>query len=208
LHSINTGDTLKLLQLSRELLDSGKTPLTLLTSLLSCYRDLLLVANVANCSPLLTSGVSYPKLKAIAKTWSPSSIYQGFEQLSTSEWQLNKSVQPSLWLEVCLLGLIPKSAKNKPRNNQTNQKNSTSVSSSKPIDLKTTIWETVLSKASEKNRVFLSVASLVELTQQKAILAVPPQYFSKFNRNIRKVQKLFLAATGINYQVLIQEGNQ
>jgi DNA polymerase III subunit gamma/tau len=208
LHCISTGETLKLLQLSRELLDSGKTPVTLLTCLLSCYRDLLLVANVPDCSSLLTSGVSYSKLRAIAKTWSQSSIHQGFEQLSTSEWQLNKSVQPSLWLEVCLLGLIPKSPKNKPRNHQTHKRNSTSVSSSKPIDLKNTIWETVLSKASEKNRVFLSVAFLAELTEQKATLAVPSPYLNKFNRNIRKVQKLFLAATGINYQVLIQEVNQ
>ncbi|MGL5135559.1 MAG: DNA polymerase III subunit gamma/tau, partial [Planktothrix sp.] len=60
----------------------------------------------------------------------------------------------------------------------------------------------------EKNRVFLSVAFLAELTEQKAILAVPSPYLNKFNRNIRKVQKLFLTATGINYQVLIQEGNQ
>ncbi|MGL6140330.1 MAG: DNA polymerase III subunit gamma/tau, partial [Planktothrix sp.] len=60
----------------------------------------------------------------------------------------------------------------------------------------------------EKNRVFLSVAFLAELTEQKVTLAVPSPYLNKFNRNIRKVQKLFLAATGINYQVLIQEGNQ
>jgi DNA polymerase-3 subunit gamma/tau len=65
----------------------------------------------------------------------------------------------------------------------------------------------VLSATSEKNRALLCAASLVALTEKKAVLAVPAQYLDKFNRNAAKVQKIFLAATGVRYQVSFEEKN-
>lgn len=71
----------------------------------------------------------------------------------------------------------------------------------------TAIWEKVLSKSSENNRVFLSVASLVELKGTKAVLAVPSEHLDKFNRNAAKVQKMLCGATGVNYKLSIQGRN-
>jgi DNA polymerase-3 subunit gamma/tau len=51
-------------------------------------------------------------------------------------------------------------------------------------------------------------ASLVALTEKKAVLAVPAQYLDKFNRNAAKVQKIFLAATGVRYLVSFEEKNR
>lgn len=214
LQSIRTGNRLKLLQLSRELIDSGKPPKVLLMSLLTCYRDLLLVANVPDSSHLLTSGISHSTLLEIVATWDYDAISVGLEQLRTSEWQLSKSVQSSLWLEVCLLGLVHgttekgNAAKGKieNRNGQSSSRSSQSQKVEHQGQL-TAIWEKVLSKSSENNRVLLSVVSLVELKGRKAVLAVPVKYLDKFNRNAAKVQKMLFVATGVNYQLSIQERN-
>ncbi|MFB2880675.1 DNA polymerase III subunit gamma/tau [Floridanema aerugineum] len=195
LQSIRSGDTLKLLQLSRELIDSGKTAKVLLMSLLACYRDLLLVANVRDSSHLLTSGISHSTLLKIVADWDYRVINAGIEQLRASEWQLSKSVQPSLWLEVCLLGLVQ---------GNDSSKSSQCSKEKQPVQL-TAIWEKVLDKTSENNRVLLEVASLVELKGKKAVLAVPAKYLDRFNRNTAKVQKMLFGVTGVNYQLLIQE---
>ncbi|MFB2895201.1 DNA polymerase III subunit gamma/tau [Aerosakkonemataceae cyanobacterium BLCC-F50] len=195
LESIRTGNTLKLLQLSRELIDSGKTAKVLLMSLLACYRDLLLVANVRDSSHLLTSGISHSTLLKIVADWDYKVINAGIEQLRASEWQLSKSIQPSLWLEVCLLGLVQ--GNNYPKSSQCSREK-------QPVQL-TAIWEKVLDKTSENNRVLLEVASLVELKGKKAVLAVPAKYLDRFNRNTAKVQKMLFGVTGVNYQLLIQE---
>lgn len=213
LKAIRSGDTLKLLQLSRELIDSGKTPKVLLMSLLACYRDLLLVTNVSDSSHLLTSGISHSMLLEIAANWDYAAINAGIEQLRASEWQLSKSVQPSLWLEVCLLGLVQGTTeKGNGTNGKNGHRNGRNCSKSNQIQIEeegqlTAIWEKVLSKSSENNRVFLSVACLVELQGGKAVLAVPSEYLDKFNRNVAKVEKMLFGATGVNYQLSIQGRN-
>ncbi|MCL1475420.1 DNA polymerase III subunit gamma/tau [Argonema antarcticum] len=214
LKAIRSGDTLKLLQLSRELIDSGKTPKVLLMSLLACYRDLLLVTNVSDSSHLLTSGISYSMLLEIAANWVYAAINAGIEQLRASEWQLNKSIQPSLWLEVCLLGLVQGTTEKGNCSNRKieypNGRNSSKSNQSQKVEQQVqlrAIWEKVLAKSSENNRVLLSVASLMELKGGKAVLAVPSEYLDKFNRNTAKVQKMLCGATGVNYQLSIQETN-
>lgn len=214
LKAIRSGDTLKLLQLSRELIDSGKTPKVLLMSLLACYRDLLLVANVSDSSHLLTSGISYSILAEISANWDYSAINAGIEQLRASEWQLSKSVQPSLWLEVCLLGLVQgnteKGNGTNGKNGHRNGHNSSKQSQAQKVEQQgelAAIWEKVLSKSSENNRVFLSVACLVEVKDTRAVLAVPSEHLDKFNRNAAKVEKMLCGATGVNYQLSIQERN-
>ncbi|CBN55050.1 MULTISPECIES: DNA polymerase III subunit gamma/tau [Kamptonema] len=208
LQSAGTGDALKLLQLSRELIDSGKNPKMLLGSLLACYRDLLLVKSVPDCSLMLVSGISHSALLEIADAWDYNAIANGLEQLRTSEWQLSKSAHPTLWLELCLLGLakIPQLKSYATDSAIANPCQSERTSKLRsPRSKEQTIWEKVLLATSENNRALLSAASLVALTEKKAVLAVPTPYLDKFNRNAAKVQKIFLAATGIHYQVSFEE---
>ena len=207
LQSTRTGDALKLLQLSRELIDSGKNPKMLLGSLLACYRDLLLVKSVPDCLLMLVSGISHSALLEIADAWDYNAIANGLEQLRTSEWQLSKSAHPTLWLELCLLGLarIPQLTSHSAIASPCQSEHTSKLRS--PRSSTQTIWEKVLSATSENNRALLSAASLVALTEKKAVLAVPAPYLDKFNRNAAKVQKIFLAATGIHYQVSFEEKN-
>jgi DNA polymerase III subunit gamma/tau len=165
---------------------------------------------------MLVSGISHSALMEIASAWDCNAIAAGLEQLQASEWQLSKSAHPTLWLELCLLGLakVPQlkphvalGALANPRQPDRTQKLPTSSKLRSPRSKERAIWEKVLSATSEKNRALLCAASLVALTEKKAVLAVPAQYLDKFNRNAAKVQKIFLAATGVRYQVLFEEKN-
>lgn len=201
LRAVQASDTLSLLKLSRLLVDSGIAPKAILLSLLACYRDLLVVMAVPNSQQLTTSAISFSKLQAISKTWDLRSVEDGFEQLRTSQYQLKSSVNASLWLEVCLLGLA-----------NAHQSQGNGADSGKPaFNTSTTstgheeLWEKVVSSTGENNRKLLSKAQLIRLEDKRAVLAVPAKYLSRFNNNIDKVQKMLTLAAGTELVVSIEE---
>jgi hypothetical protein len=69
---LTTNKTFQLLQLARMLVDSGKTPKLILSSLLRTYKDLPILKAAPQTADLLTSPVNYSKLKAISNrcNWS------------------------------------------------------------------------------------------------------------------------------------------
>ena len=101
------GEPLALLEASRRLLDRGRDPGAMLQGLAGILRDLVLMA-VAPDRPELT-GVSpqfREQLPALAKRLGRQRLLYWQSQLKGSEQQLRQSVQPRLWLEVLLLGLL------------------------------------------------------------------------------------------------------
>ena len=101
------GEPLTLLEASRRLLDRGRDPGAVLQGLAGILRDLVLMA-VAPDRPELT-GVSpqfREQLPALAKRLGRQRLLHWQAQLKGSEQQLRQSVQPRLWLEVLLLGLL------------------------------------------------------------------------------------------------------
>ena len=101
------GEPLTLLEASRRLLDRGRDPGAVLHGLAGILRDLVLMA-VAPDRPELT-GVSpqfREQLPALAKRLGRQRLLHWQAQLKGSEQQLRQSVQPRLWLEVLLLGLL------------------------------------------------------------------------------------------------------
>ena len=101
------GDPLQVVEGCRELLDRGREPSAVLQGLVSLLRDLLL-AGVAPERLELTS-VSpelRPRLPEIARRIGNARLLQWQAQLRGSEQQLRHSVQPRLWLEVLVLGLL------------------------------------------------------------------------------------------------------
>jgi DNA polymerase-3 subunit gamma/tau len=101
------GEPLALLEASRRLLDRGRDPGAVLQGLAGILRDLVLMA-VAPDRPELT-GVSpqfREQLPALAKRLGRQRLLYWQSQLKGSEQQLRQSVQPRLWLEVLLLGLL------------------------------------------------------------------------------------------------------
>ncbi|MEA5414358.1 DNA polymerase III subunit gamma/tau [Synechococcus sp. BA-132 BA5] len=104
-------DPLQVVEGCRELLDRGREPAAVLQGLVSLLRDLLL-AGVAPDRLELTS-VSpelRPQLPEVARQIGKARLLQWQSQLKGSEQQLRHSVQPRLWLEVLLLGLLAEPA--------------------------------------------------------------------------------------------------
>ncbi len=105
------GDPLQVVEGCRELLDRGREPSAVLQGLASLLRDLLL-AGVAPDRLELTS-VSpelRPRLPEVARRIGKARLLHWQAQLRGSEQQLRHSVQPRLWLEVLVLGLLAEQA--------------------------------------------------------------------------------------------------
>ncbi|MBD2295172.1 DNA polymerase III subunit gamma/tau [Anabaena sphaerica FACHB-251] len=107
LQAISTNNTFNLLQVARELVDSGKTPKLIISNLLQTYRDLLIIKSAPKEQTLLTGCVSYNQLKAFAKHWNFETLNLSLAELQKAENYLRYTVNAGVWLEVCLLNLLP-----------------------------------------------------------------------------------------------------
>ncbi|MGL6134396.1 MAG: DNA polymerase III subunit gamma/tau [Prochlorococcaceae cyanobacterium] len=105
--NLATGDPVAVLETCRGLLERGREPAAVLQGLVSLLRDLV----VAGIAPerLELTGIS-PQLRdqlpALARTIGKARLLGWQAQLRSSEQQLRHSVNPRLWLEVLLLGLL------------------------------------------------------------------------------------------------------
>ena len=100
-------EPLGVIEASRTLLERGREPAAVLQGLAGLLRDLVL-AGVAPDRLELTgfSPQFRPELPALARRLGKARLLQWQAQLKGSEQQLRQSVQPRLWLEVLLLGLL------------------------------------------------------------------------------------------------------
>jgi DNA polymerase-3 subunit gamma/tau len=100
-------DPLQVVETCRELLDRGREPAAVLQGLASMLRDLLLAGvapdrlELTSVSPELRS-----QLPELARRIGRARLLHWQSQLKGSEQQLRHSVQPRLWLEVLVLGLL------------------------------------------------------------------------------------------------------
>jgi DNA polymerase-3 subunit gamma/tau len=101
------GHPLGVVEGCRHLLERGREPNAVLQGLAALLRDLLL-AGVAPDRLELTSvsPALRPDLPPLAKTIGKERLLRWHASLKGSEQQLRHSVQPRLWLEVLLLGLL------------------------------------------------------------------------------------------------------
>ncbi|QNJ27783.1 DNA polymerase III subunit gamma/tau [Synechococcus sp. A15-24] len=109
--AMSSAEPVALLEATRNLLDRGRDPGAVLQGLAGILRDLVLMA-AAPDRPELT-GVSpqfRDQLPPLAKALGRVRLLQWQAQLRGSEQQLRQSVQPRLWLEVLLLGLLAEAA--------------------------------------------------------------------------------------------------
>jgi len=107
LQAICTNNTFNLLQVARVLVDSGKTPKLIISNLLQTYRDLLIIKSAPQEQALLTGCVSHTQLKAFAKHWNFETLNLSLAELQKAENYLRYTVNAAVWLEVCLLNLLP-----------------------------------------------------------------------------------------------------
>lgn len=201
LQAINQADTYKILQIARGLIDSGKTPPLILTSLLAVYRDLLIVKSAAKSQNLLQGGISYSRLYPLAQKFDLASIEAAFCQLHKSESQLKTTLKAAVWLEVFLLNLVHHSSSQTSNGHNGGCKNIAHAPSS---DL-TSIWADVVDAAKPNNRGLLSHARLTALDRQKAVLAVESKYLSKFQTHSQLLTKMIGKSLGKSVTVTIEE---
>ncbi|WP_114990435.1 DNA polymerase III subunit gamma/tau [Synechococcus sp. UW179A] len=105
--AMSTSEPVTLLEASRQLLDRGRDAGSVLQGMAGILRDLVLMA-AAPDRPELT-GVSpqfRDQLPPLAKSIGRTRLLQWQGQLRGAEQQLRQSMQPRLWLEVLLLGLL------------------------------------------------------------------------------------------------------
>jgi DNA polymerase-3 subunit gamma/tau len=100
-------EPLGVIEACRQLLERGREPSAVLQGLAGLLRDLLL-AGVAPDRLELTSvsPALRPELPAVARSIGKARLLHWQAELKGSEQHLRHSVQPRLWLEVLLLGLL------------------------------------------------------------------------------------------------------
>lgn len=96
------------LDYTRQILDRGREPLTILQNLAAFYRDLLIAKTAPNRHDLVAcTGQTWKSLVESAQSLDMSKILLGQKHLQEAELQIKNTTQPRLWLEVTLLGLLP-----------------------------------------------------------------------------------------------------
>ncbi|MGA7938144.1 MAG: DNA polymerase III subunit gamma/tau, partial [Kovacikia sp.] len=215
LEAIATNDTFQLLQSARTLVDSGKTPKLILSSLLQTYRDLLILKAAPQATDLLTSPVNYSQLKAIlfqrrsanATHWDFDTFNQSLAQLQKAESYLRNTTNAAVWLETCLLNLMPmlrsipfsspdvKQALGKNgHSRKAISESSLATTVHKPTDL-ATLWQKVVASAKPGTQKLLTQARLTKLQGTKAILEVAPTSFAKFEANQQAIARMLQRVT-------------
>jgi DNA polymerase III subunit gamma/tau len=202
LNAIATADPESLLDRTRNILERGKEPLTVLQNLAGCYRDLT-IAKTAPQRPDLVALTTetWAELGKIAQNWELSWILAGQKHLKDSEIQLKHTAQPQLWLEIAILGLLSVNSQPSPvpmpsslppptsiapqqispspispERATTSTLPPTAVTAPKPAigteDLNST-WEQVLQQLLPASRdLFRPFGKLLSVTEQQAIVAM------------------------------------
>ncbi|MEB3158193.1 MAG: DNA polymerase III subunit gamma/tau [Synechococcus sp.] len=105
--ALASGDPLQLVESSRSLLDRGRDPGAVLQGLAGILRDLVLMAAAPDRPELTSVSPQFrSQLPDLAQRIGRQRLLQWQARLRGSEQQLRLSVQPRLWLEVLLMGLL------------------------------------------------------------------------------------------------------
>jgi len=105
--ALATSEPLALLEACRNLLERGREPTAVLQGLASLLRDLVLAGTAPDRLELTSFSPQFrPQLPELARSIGKAKLLYWQAQLKGSEQQLRHSVNPRLWLEVLLLGLL------------------------------------------------------------------------------------------------------
>lgn len=109
--ALASSDPLQLVESSRSLLDRGRDPGAVLQGLAGILRDLVLMAAAPDRPELTSVSPQFrDQLPALAQRIGRQRLLQWQVHLRGGEQQLRLSVQPRLWLEVLLMGLLAETA--------------------------------------------------------------------------------------------------
>ena len=225
----------ELLEANRNLLDRGRDPGAVLQGLAGILRDLVLTA-AAPDRPELT-GVSpqfRDQLPDLARALGRPRLLQWQNQLRGAEQQLRQSVQPRLWLEVLLLGLLAEPASSKdpvvaapatrpvaaaispppPTSPPAASPELPSVSPPAPPEPAPVganlpeLWQQILGSLElPSTRMLLSQqAQLVRLDANRAVVQVAGNWMGMVQSRASLLEKAVAAALGGNRQLVLEAG--
>ncbi len=225
----------ELLEATRNLLDRGRDPGAVLQGLAGILRDLVLTA-AAPDRPELT-GVSpqfRDQLPDLARALGRPRLLQWQNQLRGAEQQLRQSVQPRLWLEVPLLGLLAEPASSKdpvvaapatrpvaaaispppPTSPPAASPELPSVSPPAPPEPAPVganlpeLWQQILGSLElPSTRMLLSQqAQLVRLDANRAVVQVAGNWMGMVQSRASLLEKAVAAALGGNRQLVLEAG--
>ncbi len=123
-------------------------------------------------------------------------------ELQKAENHLRYTVNAAVWLEVCLLNLMPsllpvsatKTLSAKPVNDKGHDSKLLPTVATNTPNL-AQIWQQVMDTAKPSNQNLLAHAHLVKLQGNKAILEVTPAYLKKFERSKEAIALMLQRAT-------------
>ena len=199
-------DVLRVLTQARCWLESGQTPSNIIATLLPTYRDLLMIKGAGqSVKALITSGLTYKTLNKFAQTFTTEQLNQSLALLKDAERRLG-SHRPEVWLEVCLLNLIPGYATQPSvaihpvKDSIPSTPVSLNGKSSQPLD---DHWRTIIEAAPEKAQPWLSRLQLVSRQNNIYELAGDEPTLNKLSRASHKVAQLIQKATGDEQLIVI-----
>ncbi len=230
-YSLANNDPTNLLKICRKLIDNGKEAINILQGLTSILRDLVIIKALPNDSSLCNlSDESFIAIKTIVENLSMDHILNWQRFLKGSESQIRLSLQPRLWLEVILLGLlsinnnakiesdiVPKfkkvessnrSIKDNPleANEKSKDSDNTSIDSKERNNEELSqTWEKILSKIElPSTRMLLSQqASLSKLTNHKAEVSISENWIGMIQSRKSIIEKAITKSLGSNRELLL-----
>ncbi len=115
-------DAIELISKIRLLIDEGREAMSILHGLASILRDLILIKIAPQRKELHSMPKNYSdSLNILSQKVSLETLYQYQKNLKSSEQNLKNSIQPRLWIEVLLLGMINPKNQNDIQNIEQNQ---------------------------------------------------------------------------------------
>ncbi len=232
--SIAKKDSISLVKTCRMLFDQGREPISILQGTTSILRDLVIIKSLPSADDLCSlSKQHHSELKAIAEKVEIGNILSWQAYLKGAETQIRQSLQPRLWIEVLLLGVMATQSnikqisnisnnynidKEKSPGNTLNKKDDlkpSSVSSkSKDIDSNaeseenlSQIWEQILSKVElPSTRMLLSQqAKLTKLTTSKAEIKIASNWIGMIQSRKSIIEKAILQAIGSHRDLSLEK---
>ncbi len=221
-----------ILETTRKLMNYGKEPISILEGIVSILRDLIIInANRTKKNLLSCSQNLHEQLEDISEQISLEKLLKWQSKLRGAEIQLRQSVQPRLWLEVILLGLLAEGSNENQRNIEKAKINSTfkeksstdkKIQEEKSENKNKTIvkdkaqqynlnelWQEILSRLElPSTRMLLSQqANLVRLTSDTAVINVASNWMGMVQSRSNLLEQAINSTLSSSRKLIIENCN-
>ncbi|WP_413441572.1 DNA polymerase III subunit gamma/tau [Synechococcus sp. MIT S1220] len=222
-HAMSSAEPVALLEATRNLLDRGRDPGAVLQGLAGILRDLVLMAAAPDRPELTSVSPQFrDQLPDLAKTIGRARLLHWQAQLRGTEQQLRQSVQPRLWLEVLLLGLlaepiaaaVPRAATTAPAPPMPMVQIQPAATAAEPAVATSgtnlaELWQQILGSLElPSTRMLLSQqAQLVRLDPNRAVVQVAGNWMSMVQSRASLLEQAVAKALGGSRQLILEPGS-